>query len=181
MLQTTTGLRPVVSDHNLLGKARRMKVALSHLNGWQRLWLVTAAAWLIAVVVPTISSVRASVASRAWRVAEIRLNWAAERSRLESGGAPFDPFALGLATEVKPDGLPLPKPATLLPVTTIKENVAALDRDIEKQLAQISEETDLGLVARALAAWIIPVILLYPLGLLVHWVYRGFRSDRRKA
>jgi hypothetical protein len=150
-------------------------VKLQHLNGWRRLWLIAAGAWLLVVSVHLINTFPS--------VEQYRTTWRrfaeAEAPSMQAKQSPelwaCEERARKLAEPYGP----------LLECHAAATNPTAEDREryartIAKGDAQIAGElagNQARHIAGGFAAWLVPVLLLYGAGWLVGWVRRGFAEQ----
>lgn len=144
---------------------------LDKLNGWQRLWILVSAIYLVIVMIT------------------VCVNWPTENNTKITG----DEIAKFLTTKSlniiikdkeQTDGLKAFKEmksfgtgATMtLSQSTTQKELEYLGNDINGAIAKILYKVRIWYVIRALIAWIIPCLVVYALGLSLNWVYRGFKK-----
>ena len=149
---------------------------MKRLNGWQRLFVVAASLWLVAVAVWTVHILpKADDWRRTWRAfAEAEV----PAMRHMSGG-PWCDYRAASAPGENPYQVMMECDAA-----TAKD-VPEADRKhymevISKGEAAIQDElpaAQWGLAGGMFLWWLIPSLLLYVAGLVVAWVVRGFRKS----
>ena len=163
------------------------------LNGWQRLWVVGAVLWTLAVSLgawrtwPIVGKETVSVFPNAYGGPPIgyyeALAFAMGGSRV--GGA-TDPLVVdaneGQLVEIPNVGtVSFPKS---MPTPEMEARAKTLDDEHRKLLQRINQERRedfsaqrRGAIQFAIAALLLPPLAIYALGWALVWVYRGFRAS----
>ena len=142
------------------------------LNGWQRLWVLIASLWMIAV---------ATVSYLIWPVAgSIQQSDVYARLKLEDAHRLYDQWA----KYVDPPGF-IPDPGETVNIGghTVKFAQGLSENDMNKTagtyyavLRHLLAVKRAEFIGGAFVTWVVPVLGLYVLGWAVGWVRRGFRQ-----
>jgi len=153
-------------------------ISLSKLNGWQRLWVLSAIVWAIPVIAFTVIALPTKTES------EIYMQWANEKVDLfrkyhgqNETLIEYRRRLYGNATDkeiVHPaaDRLRQFDPSTAVP----ESEIDAIDKKYESRLAQLERQSPVRTAFGGFLIWALPLIAIYLVGIGVHWVYVGFRS-----
>lgn len=137
------------------------------LNGWQRLWIIVSVIYLLLVVLFTWIS---------WPTAkEIESSWL--YSLIEATKDPGDySYQIREAYQDVPDRELIRRiNEKYAEQKDYKEELQKINQRYQKQLASLGRNrlTSLGI---AFMAWIIPIGMVYLLGLAVGWIHKGFQN-----
>lgn len=144
---------------------------IANLNGWQRLWVLLCALWLIAVSVGGFLTFPSLAKLSHEKVFEDRLK-PESRARLavpDSNGVIWDD-EVGAAIE-EPNGHILRVKKGLK-----EEEIVAVAEDYKRILERQVKKNGIAHGLMMLAYWTVPSMLIYLLGWTVGWVYRGFKK-----
>ncbi len=142
------------------------------LNGWQRLWVVLSAIYLLAVGIVTtlVFMPKEELIKRAWAydlIDVVRDHDTSLRSKT-TGGILNQYSDLSYDEIISRVQKKHSKPNMIAEYTVI-------NKKYEDRLANLGKEKIKG-VSIGFLFWLVPVILVYVLGLAAGWIYRGFRQ-----
>lgn len=148
---------------------------IKYFNGWQRLWLVVVAMYLVPVVFLTIDALPTASAYSTTRVLDT-IEFAGRQMESSKPGYTFE-GSHAVREKYYSD----------LTDEQIIERVHAkfkdridfskIESEYKRRLDNLYAE-QIKVVGSSLLWWIIPSALLYLFGVAVAWVIRGFRRDR---
>nr|HAT8714955.1 hypothetical protein [Legionella jordanis] len=120
----------------------------NRLNGWQRLWVTIGIVYLLGII------------SFAWIIFPTEIP---QIDRCKDPRYPLynNPFC---------DLVPIP------PKKDAKD-LLAYEEILKIEQKKVLREEQFQLFKFAILLWIIPMLFLYALGLLIAWVYKGFKSN----
>lgn len=135
---------------------------LNKLNGWQRLWLLCAAIWVIPVVMFTYTAIPKPTPSEILQ----------DRSYINADAA------TKAATFLKYIGNdPNYTSANEATKAAIRERfgiVESQSRTTEAGAIDIQSKSRLKIIALGFLAWVLPSVVIYLFGIAIRWVYVGF-------
>lgn len=142
--------------------------ALETLNGWRRAWVLCSIIWLVVVVVSSFGTF------------PIESEKIAAMNKLDFELFPplkFDPGSCldkGINDQAR---------KCYEVMRTIRDNEIESRMEREKSTSKYVEEhiiyDQASFLGKRVMFWLLPTVGLYVIGLMVSWVIRGFKNDRR--
>jgi hypothetical protein len=150
------------------------------LSGWQRLWVVTAVIYLLAVAGITWSTWPAVTSVAHENTLYLRLSPDARARILNSQvkAANEQAFIQDARTLKDAELVEMPNGHILvfrkdLPRADAEASAQAYWAEVE----HLAHQERIAHLARAIAWWAVPLLLVYALGLAARWTYRGFKES----
>jgi hypothetical protein len=150
------------------------------LNGWQRLWIVSAAIWALLVAIFTSLTLPPTDAEliHEWASAKVQL-----MKRYHGQGETDEAFRARTYSGASDEDIVHPAPAPWKkfdPRTAVPADESeAIDRQYQEALAAKTPRS--ALVLNAILVWFIPSAGVYLLGMAVRWVRAGFTNGKASA
>jgi hypothetical protein len=152
------------------------------MNGWQRLWVLVAGIYLVAVIVfaamsfPKPESVHHTQALYDQLAPEVRQkiigNKNSENFRVEKRAYLEEALKRGLITEVEMPN----KHIMVFPSEVPKQEMEAAAKQYWSVVEKAATKQRVRHIGLAFLWWVLPALALYGFGWSVGWVYRGFRK-----
>ena len=166
-----------------------MGIIMAKLSGWKRLWLVLAVIYLIPVAALTVGQIpKKSGIMRQWAIDVIEVDKNSDSSisnvstleilsLFEKRGHSYQDIINKLTDVIlkgieDKDGSKWVKLADKLKLKELREQYT-------EKLANLNRDR-VRIAGIGFLFWIVPVVIVYILGLTVKWIYMGFKTDYSK-
>lgn len=140
---------------------------LNKLNGWQRLWLMCAAIWLIPVIIYTVTlfPIKTPTASELLHDSSyINANAATKAATfVKYFGRDSNYTGANEATKI-----------AIRQRFGIESSLSS--STTEAEAIDVQHKSLLKIIALGFLAWVLPLVAIYVLGITIRWIYVGFRS-----
>jgi hypothetical protein len=150
-------------------------IALHRLNGWQRLYLLVAVLWLPGAIFLAGRDFPTEVQ---WRAVASRQSYALMQEE-EAEAKKVDQHCRDMPSDEMLKSFQCYKD-TALERRNVKTNYSDLRKHLNTELERRIEEElateQFKSIGKSAALWIVPLVLLYLLGMAIGWVRKGFAS-----
>lgn len=147
----------------------------STLSGWQRLGVIAAAVWAVPVALYILgiwpSTLESSIKDQ-WASARVELTW-----KYHGQGESLSQFRSRVYGDKSSEDILSPQQPTVFDPTTAvpATEVEAVDSYYKPSITKIRAQSRSDIVVTGFIIWLLPLVLLYFLGVLWRWVHKGFQ------